>query len=38
MTGVITALKSYHILRSRSIAVDDLTFAFVAPLGADNYN
>ena len=38
MAGVITALKADDNVRVVGEEIDDLAFAFVAPLGADDCN
>ncbi len=36
MAGIVAALEAHHDIRPRRQPVDDLAFALVAPLGADN--
>ena len=38
MTGVVTPLEAHHTLRRLGEPVNDLTLAFVTPLGADYHN
>jgi hypothetical protein len=35
MSGVVAALVSHHDVKTLGEQVDDLAFAFIAPLGAD---
>ena len=36
MAGVVAALEAHDALRALGQPVDDLAFAFIAPLGADD--
>ena len=36
VAGVVTALEAYHDIGALRQPIDDLTLAFVAPLGADD--
>jgi len=38
MSGVVSALKAHHTLRTLRQPVDKLTLAFIAPLGAHHNN
>src|SRR5258705_8891480 len=38
MAGIVAALEPHHHIGARGQPVDDLSFAFVAPLGADHCN
>ena len=38
MAGIVTALKTHHGRGCIGKQINNLTFAFVAPLGTDYYN
>ena len=38
MTGIVAALEAHHDIGAMAEPVDDLAFAFVAPLGADHHD
>ena len=38
VAGIVAALEAHHDIGARRQPVDDLAFAFVAPLGADHRN
>ena len=38
MPGIVSALKSHNNVRKFRQKIDDFTFAFITPLGSDNYD
>jgi hypothetical protein len=38
VSGIVTTLETYHALGMVGQPVNDFSFTFIAPLGADDYN